>query len=115
MRLRRILDMGAWFIAIRREGVDIMRKTVLTAVALIGAGFAALGGAAPAAAAFDYPWCVQGRGVGYPGDCSYQTYAQCQASASGRNVGCGINPRVAFERARRGGAAYQSGPRPSYY
>jgi hypothetical protein len=112
-RQGRISIMGAWLIAIRRGGVDIMRKTILTAVALIGAGFASLAGAAPAAA-HDYPWCVQGRGVGYPGDCSYQTYAQCQASASGRNVGCGINPIVAF-RAQRGSSRYQSGYRPNYY
>jgi uncharacterized protein DUF3551 len=91
---------------------EIMRKLVLTAVALIGAGFVSVAGTAPAAA-FDYPWCVQGRGVGYPGDCSYQTFAQCQASASGRNVGCGINPRVAFERTRR--IEPYSGHRPSYY
>jgi hypothetical protein len=93
---------------------NIMRKTVLTALALIGAGFASLAGTAPAAA-YDYPWCVQGRGVGYPGDCSYQTYAQCQASASGRNVGCGINPIVAFERAQRGNPSHQAGRRPNYY
>jgi hypothetical protein len=94
--------------------VEIMRKIILTAVALVGAGFASVAGTAPAAA-YDYPWCVQGRGVGYPGDCSYQTYSQCQASASGRNVGCGINPRVAFERAYRDGPYYQTGPRPSHY
>ncbi|WP_461349232.1 DUF3551 domain-containing protein [Bradyrhizobium sp. USDA 4451] len=48
----------------------------------------------------DYPWCVQGRGVGYPGDCMYQTRAQCLASASGRNVTCGVNPRAAFGQQR---------------
>jgi hypothetical protein len=103
-----------WSIAARHGGVEIMRKMVLAAVALVGAGFASLAGTAPAAA-YDYPWCVQGRGVGYPGDCSYQTFAQCQASASGRNVGCGINPVVAFERAYRSGPYYQPGPRPTHY
>ncbi|WP_074125907.1 MULTISPECIES: DUF3551 domain-containing protein [Bradyrhizobium] len=49
----------------------------------------------------DYPWCVQGRGVGYPGDCMYQTRAQCLASAAGRNVTCGLNPRAAFGQQRR--------------
>jgi len=72
-----------------------MRKMVLTAVALVGAGFASVAGTVPAAA-FDYPWCVQGRGVGYPGECSYQTFAQCQASASGRRATCGVNPRAAY-------------------
>ena len=53
-----------------------------------------------AANARDYPWCVQGRGVGYPGDCMYQTRGQCLASASGRNVTCGVNPRAAFGQQR---------------
>jgi hypothetical protein len=57
--------------------------------------------AAPPASAQDYPWCVQGQGVGYPGDCSYRTRAQCEASASGRFVSCGINPRVAYGQQRR--------------
>ncbi|QOZ33274.1 hypothetical protein XH92_17690 [Bradyrhizobium sp. CCBAU 53421] len=69
---------------------------LLTALAL---GIAGLASMAPASAR-DYPWCVQGRGVGYPGDCMYQTRAQCLASASGRNVTCGINPRAAFARQR---------------
>ena len=69
-----------------------MRKTILPLLA-VGAAFVAV---SSPAAAIDYPYCVQGRGVGYPGDCSYQTYAQCMASASGRNVACGVNPRVAF-------------------
>lgn len=46
----------------------------------------------------DYKYCVQGRGVGYPGDCSYSTRQQCLASASGRQVTCGINPRYAYGR-----------------
>src|SRR5690242_20988261 len=101
MSKRRFSNTRLWSIEGRHGGMDIMRKMVLTALALVGAGFASVAGTAPAAA-YDYPWCVQGRGVGYPGDCSYQTFAQCQASASGRNVACGINPRVAFERAYRG-------------
>ena len=64
------------------------------------AGAATLAGSG-AAAAYDYPWCVQGRGVGIPGDCSYQSYAQCLASASGRGLYCNINPRVAFGRQPR--------------
>jgi hypothetical protein len=46
-------------------------------------------------------YCVQGSNLGYPGDCSYSTYAQCEASASGTIDGCGINPRYAY--ARQGG------------
>ena len=81
----------------------IMRTTVLFAVlAFVPAfGVAGLANVSPASAR-DYRWCVQGRGVGYPGDCMYQTRAQCLASASGRNVTCGINPRAAYGQQRRG-------------
>jgi hypothetical protein len=79
----------------------MMRNAMLGILALAAAGAATMAGSGPAAA-YDYPWCVQGRGVGIPGDCSYQTYGQCMASASGRNLYCNINPRVAFGRQRRG-------------
>ena len=87
-----------------------MRKLVLTMLALSAAGVATLATSAPAAA-YDYPWCVQGRGVGIPGDCSYQTYAQCEASASGRALYCNSNPRAALNpmpqrRTRRGTYGY---------
>ncbi len=74
-----------------------MRNIMSVLLAVIAAGAATLAGSAPAAA-YDYPWCVQGRGVGIPGDCSYQSYAQCMASASGRAVYCNINPRAAYGR-----------------
>jgi hypothetical protein len=80
-----------------------MRHATLALLAVLAAGAAALAGSGPAAA-YDYPWCVQGRGVGIPGDCSYQSYGQCMASASGRGLYCNINPRVAFERQPRGRA-----------
>ena len=72
-----------------------MRKTILAVMTMLAAGAASMAGSAPAAA-YDYPYCVQGRDVGYPGDCSYQTYAQCMASASGRLASCGVNPYVAY-------------------
>lgn len=72
-----------------------MRKTLLALVTVLAAGTASMVGSAPAAA-FDYPYCLQGRGVGIPGDCSYPTYAACQMAASGRALTCNINPRVAF-------------------
>jgi hypothetical protein len=74
-----------------------MRKLILAMMALAAAGAAALATSAPAAAQ-DYPWCVTGRDTGYPGDCSYTSYGQCMASASGRYAYCSINPRVAFGR-----------------
>jgi hypothetical protein len=78
-----------------------MRNAILAMLASMSAGAATIAGPT-AAAAFDYPWCVQGRGVGVPGDCSYTSYAQCMASASGRGLYCNINPRVAFARQPRG-------------
>ena len=77
-----------------------MRNALLALLALVSASAAMVAGSAPAAA-YDYPWCVQGQGYGVPGDCSYQTFGQCMASASGRRVSCNINPRVAFDRRDR--------------
>jgi Protein of unknown function (DUF3551) len=75
-----------------------MRSTMLAILALLAAGTAAIAGSAPPAS-YDYPWCVMGGELGYSGDCSYQTQAQCLASASGRwNLYCNVNPRVAFAR-----------------
>jgi hypothetical protein len=79
-----------------------MRNAMLAILALLSAGAATIAGSGPAAAV-DYPWCVQGIGVGIPGDCSYRSYAQCMASASGRGgVSCNVNPRVAFGQQRPG-------------
>ena len=77
-----------------------MRKTMLAIITVLAAVTASLAGSAPAAA-YDYPYCLQGRGVGIPGDCSYASYAQCMASASGRALYCNVNPRVAFGQQRR--------------
>jgi hypothetical protein len=56
--------------------------------------------ATPAAAASRY--CLQGREWGYPGNCQFSSYQQCMAAASGTDAYCGINPRHAFARERRG-------------
>ena len=48
-------------------------------------------------------YCLQGRQWGYPGNCRFSSYAQCQATASGTDAYCGINPHSAFARQRRGG------------
>lgn len=73
-----------------------MRK--LTFVAMLTAG--ALGSSA--ASAQDYPYCLQGREYGYPGNCQFTSCAQCEATASGTFSYCGINPRFAFARMPRG-------------
>jgi hypothetical protein len=78
-----------------------MRNAMLVIAALMSAGAATIAGPTPAAA-IDYPYCIQGRGVGVPGDCSYRSYAECMTTASGRGVYCNVNPRVAFGRQPRG-------------
>lgn len=76
-----------------------MRKLILVVMVVAASGAATLSTSAPAAAR-DYPWCLQGRSVGFPGDCSFTSRAQCMASASGRRLTCGANPRVAYGRRR---------------
>jgi hypothetical protein len=78
-----------------------MRNVIVALIAVTAAGAATLAGSGPAAAG-DYPYCLRGGGYGYPGECSYNSYAQCQASASGRRAYCDVNPRVAFAQQRRG-------------
>jgi hypothetical protein len=49
-------------------------------------------GALPAAAR-DYPFCIKGCDFGTGrGDCSFSSYQQCQATASGRDAYCDTNP-----------------------
>ena len=71
-------------------------KAVLIAATLAASSLLA-GGISPAAA-HDYPYCLQGKQLGYPGNCEFTTYEQCKATASGTDSGCGINPVVAFAR-----------------
>ena len=83
-----------------------MRNATMAVLAALAAGAATMASPTPAAA-YDYPYCAQGRGVGIPGDCSYQTYAQCQASASGRNLYCNVNPRAALNQQPRRARSYR--------
>jgi hypothetical protein len=49
-------------------------------------------GTSPAAAR-DYPFCIRGCDFGGGvGDCSFSSYQQCQATASGRDAYCAANP-----------------------
>ncbi len=77
-----------------------MRNAMLAFLALSAATVTMVAASSPAAA-YDYPYCLQGRGIGVPGDCSYSSYSQCMASASGRALYCNVNPRVAFGQQRR--------------
>src|SRR6267154_4995382 len=87
----------------------MIMRTMLAILALLAAGTTAAfaGSASASPVSYDYPWCVMGGELGYSGDCSYQTRAQCLASASGRwNTLCVVNRSLLFERQQ---AAEQQG------
>ena len=76
----------------------MITRTMLAILALLAAGTAAVAGSA-SPVSYDYPWCVMGGELGYSGDCSYQTRAQCLASASGRwNTLCVVNRRLLWRQ-----------------
>ena len=54
---------------------------------------AALASSTLPAAARDYPFCIKGCDYGAGrGECSFSSYQQCQATASGRDATCAENP-----------------------
>jgi uncharacterized protein DUF3551 len=71
-------------------------RPLLMAGLLAGAAFAP--SASQAQGYYAYPYCVQGHDYGWPGDCSFSSYEQCMATASGTLNSCGINPRFAFRQ-----------------
>jgi hypothetical protein len=63
------------------------------ALALLAAGGLAAAGTAPAQAVGSrYPYCLQGNDSPGLSDCSFTSYQQCQATASGRYLYCVENP-----------------------
>jgi hypothetical protein len=58
----------------------------------------AASGALDAAIARDFPFCIMGCDFGGAGYCAFDSYAQCQATASGRDAWCAANP--AFQPSR---------------
>jgi Protein of unknown function (DUF3551) len=61
-------------------------------------------GIAPASAEGDR-FCLRGFNAGYPGDCSFGSFAECKASASGTVQECAPNPRYAYSQPQRGDAS----------
>jgi hypothetical protein len=76
-----------------------MRSLVAGGALIVVSTIALSGGTTPAVAR-DYPYCLQGRQWGYPGNCSFSSFAQCKAAASGTEADCGLNPVVAYGRRR---------------
>ena len=81
---------------------------------IIAAGLGLMTLAPTVASAHDYPYCLQGRRWGYPGNCQFESFQQCRVTASGTQDDCGINPRFAFAQQRRGRPG-QSYPYPYPY
>jgi Protein of unknown function (DUF3551) len=72
------------------KGIEEAMRRAFQALMLYGA--ASMATALPAAAR-DYPFCIKGCDYGAGrGDCSFSSYQQCQASASGRLAYCDANP-----------------------
>ena len=65
-----------------------MAKAILQVLAI-----ASIGAVGPRAAAGGLPYCIQGCDFGGgAGDCSFSSYQQCLATASGRDASCAANP-----------------------
>src|SRR5689334_25275774 len=77
---------------------NMIMRTIIALLALLAAGTAASAGSA-FPVSYDYPWCIYGGELGYSGDCSYTTRAQCVASAFGRSIlYCDVNRRLLYQR-----------------
>jgi hypothetical protein len=69
----------------------MMRNLLLAAAAL--AALASIAMTPSPVAARDYPFCIKGADYdSATGDCSFDTYEQCLATASGRRAYCDTNP-----------------------
>ncbi len=67
-----------------------MRRLVLAGAAVIALAWI---GTMPAKAVGDrYPFCLQGPDAPGLSQCTFDTYAQCMATASGRMLTCVANP-----------------------
>jgi hypothetical protein len=73
-----------------------MMRVLLLAAAAVGA-MVTISTMSTSAEARDYPFCMKGEHyLGGLGDCSFETYQQCQASASGRRAYCDANPYFGY-------------------
>jgi Protein of unknown function (DUF3551). len=77
-----------------------MRNFFLAAVAF--GAVASIGMTPTSAQARDYPFCIKGDLYDSAvGDCSFDTYQQCLATASGRRAYCDANPFFAYAKEPR--------------
>jgi hypothetical protein len=74
----------------------MMRNLFLAAVAL--GTMASIGMVPSPVLARDYPFCIKGADYDSAvGDCSFDTYEQCLATASGRRAYCDANPFYIYQ------------------
>jgi hypothetical protein len=74
----------------RREAFMRNFKIVLALLAV--SGLAVLGSAPAQAVGTRYPFCIQGNDFPGLSNCTFTSYAQCEATASGRFLYCLENP-----------------------
>ena len=67
-----------------------MRNAIMAL--LTAAGLAAIGIAPAEAVGTRYPFCIQGDDQPGLSNCTFTSYEQCQATASGRRLSCIANP-----------------------
>jgi hypothetical protein len=86
-----------------------MRRAIL--VLLTGCGLAGLGALPAEAVGTRYPFCITGPEQPGLSNCTFTSYEQCQATASGRRLWCTENPYYVRERDNDGPAsAYRPPP-----
>ena len=88
-----MLSLDVTITAASAEGECFMRNMVL--VLLGSCGFAVVASAPAQAVGTHYPFCMQGRDHPALSDCTYASYDQCAATASGRFLYCIANPYFA--------------------
>ncbi|GAB1715901.1 MAG: hypothetical protein NTAFB05_09430 [Nitrobacter sp.] len=88
--------MGSSEMHLVERKVTTCRSLLAATCAGVVASFLVL--APSAAEARDYPYCIKGDYyVSALGDCSFETYEQCHAAASGRLAYCDVNPFYRFQ------------------
>ena len=88
-----------------------MRRAIL-AVA-IASGLAGLASAPAEAVGTRYPFCIQGQEQPGLSNCTFTSYEQCQATASGRFLWCIANPYYAGVANGRRASRRPPQPQPS--
>ena len=87
-----------------------MRHIIL--VLLSAGGIATLGSASAGAVGTRYPFCIQGDDFPALSNCTFTSYEQCQATASGRNLWCIANPYYVGDSDRARSYRGAGGPPP---